>query len=121
MARFSANSSTWGSITTTGILLALREAHSLAPPPTLEERRVVLQHKGGSIRKTLPPQTRSSFAPDYRRLRSLRLRACGLQRPATYRRTAAERHATRCASRALCAGGAPRRYPPSKEIKTSLR
>src|SRR5262249_31237511 len=30
------------------------------------------------------------------------------------RRPAAARHAARCASRALCSGGAPRRYPPSK-------
>src|SRR5262244_1626031 len=29
------------------------------------------------------------------------------------RRPAAARHAARCASRALCSGGAPRRYPPS--------
>src|SRR5262245_42680408 len=29
------------------------------------------------------------------------------------RRTAADRHAARCASRALCSGGAPRRYSPS--------
>src|SRR5262249_18143756 len=29
--------------------------------------------------------------------------------------TAADRHATRCASRNLCSGGAPRRYPPSEE------
>ena len=29
-------------------------------------------------------------------------------------RPAAERHAARCASRALCSGGAPWRYPPSK-------
>src|SRR3989454_10409416 len=30
------------------------------------------------------------------------------------RRPAADRHAARCASRDLCSGGAPRRYPPSK-------
>ena len=30
------------------------------------------------------------------------------------RRAAADRHAARCASRALCSGGAPRRYSPSK-------
>jgi hypothetical protein len=29
------------------------------------------------------------------------------------RRPTAERHAARCASRDLCSGGAPRRYPPS--------
>ena len=29
------------------------------------------------------------------------------------RRPAADRHAARCASRDLCSGGAPRRYPPS--------
>src|SRR5262245_36015467 len=32
------------------------------------------------------------------------------------RRTAADRHAARCASRALCSGGAPRRYSPSKVV-----
>ena len=31
------------------------------------------------------------------------------------RRPAADRHAARCASRDLCSGGAPRRYPPSVE------
>ena len=31
------------------------------------------------------------------------------------RRPAADRHAARCASRDLCSGGAPRRYPPSIE------
>src|SRR2546430_2535646 len=30
------------------------------------------------------------------------------------RRPAADRHAARCASRDLCSGGAPRRYPPSR-------
>jgi len=29
-------------------------------------------------------------------------------------RPAADRHAARCASQALCSGGAPRRYPPSR-------
>ena len=31
------------------------------------------------------------------------------------RRAAADRHAARCASRALCSGGAPRRYSPSSD------
>src|SRR5262249_50523940 len=34
------------------------------------------------------------------------------------RRPAAARHAARCASRALCSGGAPRRYPPSLVTQT---
>ena len=37
------------------------------------------------------------------------------------RRPAAERHAARCASRALCSGGAPRRYSPSMVIPRTLR
>ena len=69
--------------------------------------------------KTLPPKTRSSFAPDYRQLRFLRLRAGGLQRLATSRRPAADRHAARCASRNLCSGGTPRRYTPSSERRLS--
>jgi hypothetical protein len=83
-------------------------------PPGREERPAVLQHKVGVVMKPLSPKTRSSFAPNYRRFRSLRLRAGGLQRLATTRRTAADRHAARCASRDLCSGGAPRRYPPSE-------
>ncbi|MGE0680032.1 MAG: hypothetical protein AB7P69_03845, partial [Candidatus Binatia bacterium] len=34
------------------------------------------------------------------------------------RRPTADRHAARCASRDLCSGGAPRRYPPSREEAT---
>src|SRR5262245_66593650 len=39
------------------------------------------------------------------------------------RRTAVDRHAARCASRALCSGGAPRRYSPSegKNLSTEHR
>jgi hypothetical protein len=62
-----------------------REAHSLAASPlrTSEERLVVLQRKGRAVLTTLSPKTRSSFAPDYRRFRSLRLRAGGRPRLAT--------------------------------------
>src|SRR5262249_34064977 len=38
---------------------------------------------GQSSYETSPPKTRSSFAPDYRPFRFLRLRASGLQRLAT--------------------------------------
>ena len=36
------------------------------------------------------------------------------------RRPAADRHAARCASRALCSGGAPRRYSPSIEARYGI-
>src|SRR5712692_6333653 len=57
--------------------------------------------------ETRPPRHADSFAPAYRPERPLRLRAGGLQRRAPARRTAADRHAARCASRGLCSGVRP--------------
>jgi hypothetical protein len=54
-----------------------------------------------------PPRHADSFAPGYRPERPRRLRAGGRQRRATARRSAADRHAARCASRGLCAGVRP--------------
>jgi hypothetical protein len=81
-------------------------------PTRRQECRVTAQDWRGR-EKTSPPRHADSFAPVYRPERPLRLRASGLQRLATARRAAADRHAARCASRALCSGGAPRRYTPS--------
>jgi cytochrome P450 len=62
-----------------------REAHSLAASPSTNTRREVCRVAAqGQLSPThLPPKTRSSFAPAYRRFRSLRLRADGRQRRAT--------------------------------------
>src|SRR5256886_15835007 len=76
---------------------------------------VVLQHKAGENVKQSAPQdtqTRSrliigDFGPSDSALAAAR--GWRLRRPA------ADRHAARCASRDLCSGGAPRRYPPSTE------
>jgi hypothetical protein len=47
--------------------------------------------------------------------------ALAASRGGRLRRPAAERHAARCASRALCSGGAPWRYSPSVENKPGCR
>src|SRR5262249_42714914 len=86
----------------------------LRPPHQKDECRLTEQAwRGGKYAS--PPRHADSFAPNYRPERSLRLRAGGLQRLATARRAAADRHAARCASRDLCSGGAPRRYTPSTD------
>src|SRR5262249_16001564 len=90
-----------------------REAHSLAAsPPTPEERPVILQHSVRAVMKTLPPKpaARSRLIIGHFGSSDSALAASSGWR---LRRTAADRHATRCASRNLCSGGAPRRYPPS--------
>src|SRR5262249_14936497 len=92
-----------------------REAHSLAAsPPTPEERPVILQHWVRAVMKTLPPKpaARSRLIIGHFGSSDSALAASSGWR---LRRTAADRHATRCASRNLCSGGAPRRYPPSAE------
>src|SRR5262249_43497607 len=97
-----------------------REAHSLAAsPPTPEERPVILQHWVRAVMKTLPPKpaARSRLIIGHFGSSDSALAASSGWR---LRRTAADRHATRCASRNLCSGGAPRRYPPSKEITALL-
>src|SRR5262249_34198155 len=94
-----------------------REAHSLAAsPPTPEERPVILQHWVRAVMKTLPPKpaARSRLIIGHFGSSDSALAASSGWR---LRRTAADRHATRCASRNLCSGGAPRRYPPSEEAK----
>src|SRR2546426_3088846 len=92
-----------------------REAHSPASAPP-EEKSIVSRNRAGEgVNKPSSPRHADSFAPVYRRERSLRLRAGGRQRLATTRRATADRHAARCASRDLCSGGAPRRYTPSQD------
>jgi hypothetical protein len=90
-------------------ILVIREAHSLAASPSTNTRREACRVAAQEhlSHQHSPPKTRSSFAPDYRRFRSLRLRAGGRPRLATSRRTAADRHAARCASRDLCSGVRP--------------
>jgi len=52
-----------------GEVVRAREAHSLAAShPQHEKRSLPLQHRSSSVLNTRP-QTRSSFAPDYRRVR----------------------------------------------------
>src|SRR5262249_53938589 len=92
-----------------GKLTRLRPPH----PPTREEKPAVLQHRGRSVLKTRPPKPAArsrliigDFGPSDSALAAAR----GWR----LRRTAADRHAARCASRDLCSGGAPRRYPPSE-------
>src|SRR4030095_11210509 len=96
----------------------VREAHSLAAsPPTPEERPVILHHWVRAVMKTLPPKPAA-------RSRLIRGNLCPSDSALAassgwrLRRPAADRHATRCASRNLCSGGAPRRYPPSGVILT---
>ena len=61
-----------------------REAHSLAAsPPTPEERPSYGRTESEQTCTLSPSNTRRSFAPDYRRVRSLRLRAGGRPRRAT--------------------------------------
>src|SRR5713101_2765176 len=75
-------------------------------PPHKDECCVTAQGWRGR-EATRPPRHADSFAPAYRPERPLRLRAGGLQRLATARRAAADRHAARCASRGLCSGVRP--------------
>src|SRR5712691_4956069 len=75
-------------------------------PPHKDECCVTAQGWRGR-EETRPPRHADSFAPAYRPERPLRLRAGGLQRLATARRAAADRHAARCASRGLCSGVRP--------------
>src|SRR5712692_355892 len=75
-------------------------------PPHKDECCVTAQGWRGR-EETRPPRHADSFAPAYRPERSLRLRAGGLQRLAPARRTAADRHAARCASQGLCSGVRP--------------
>jgi hypothetical protein len=79
----------------------------LRPLPNTRRETSRVAAPGQSSHEHSLPNTRSSFAPDYRLLRSLRLRAGGLQRLATARRAAAARHAARCASRAPVLGWRP--------------
>src|SRR5215468_9828960 len=100
--------------TSAGRTAVPREAHSLAAsPPTPEERPVILQHWVRAVMKTLPPKlaARSRLIIGHFGSSDSALAASSGWR---LRRTAADRHATRCASRNLCSGGAPRRYPPSE-------
>src|SRR5438309_1608161 len=78
---------------------------------------VVSQHRAGeNVKKPAPQdtQTRSrlligEFGPSDSALAAAR----GWR----LRRAAADRHAARCASRALCSGGAPWRYTPSTDAE----
>jgi hypothetical protein len=75
----------------------------------------VVQRKGGAVLTFAPPPKPAArsrliigdFGPSDSALAAAR--GWRLRRPA------ADRHAARCASRDLCSGGAPRRYPPSKD------
>ena len=92
----------------------MREAHSLAASPSTNTRRedcrVAAQEQLSQRHSPPKPAARSrliigDFGPSDSALAAAR----GWR----LRRTAADRHAARCASRDLCSGGAPRRYPPS--------
>src|SRR5262249_19560006 len=82
-------------------------------PTNTEERPVMLQEGVGSIVKPPPPKpaARSSLIIAELGPSASALAAASGGR---LRRPAAERHAARCASRALCSGGAPWRYSPSQ-------
>src|SRR3979409_1523520 len=75
---------------------------------------VVSQHRAGENVKNPAPQdtqTRSRLLiGDFGPSDSALAASSGWR----LRRTVADRHAARCASRDLCSGGAPRRYPPSE-------
>src|SRR5262249_53725875 len=92
-----------------------REARSLAASPRRprEERMVVVQRKGRAVLPFAPPPTPAArsrlIIGDFGPSDSALAASSGWR----LRRPAADRHAARCASRDLCSGGAPRRYPPS--------
>jgi len=75
----------------------------------------VVQRKGGAVLTFAPPPKPAARS-------RLIIGDCGPSDSALaassgwrLRRPAADRPAARCASRDLCSGGAPRRYPPSEE------
>src|ERR1700704_4998922 len=81
--------------------------------------RVVSQHRAGENVKNPAPQdtqTRSRLLiGDFGPSDSALAASSGWR----LRRTVADRHAARCASRDLCSGGAPRRYSPSEVSEKS--
>src|SRR4030088_338724 len=81
---------------------------------------VVSQHRAGENVKNPAPQdtqTRSRLLiGDFGPSDSALAASSGWR----LRRTVADRHAARCASRDLCSGGAPRRYSPSAVSLRSL-
>src|SRR5262249_5315487 len=73
---------------------------------------VVVQRKGGAVLTFAPPPNPAArsrlIIGDFGPSDSALAASSGWR----LRRPAADRHAARCASRDLCSGGAPRRYPP---------
>jgi hypothetical protein len=82
---------------------------------------------GGRLTRLCPPLRKTSPQDTQTRSRPLTGKngpsdsALAATRGGRLRRPAAERHAARCASRALCSGGAPRRYSPSAAFGMGVR
>src|SRR5262245_40614109 len=99
----------WGG----GSVLSTREARSPpSTPPGGELQRHRTRLKQQDI--TWPPQDTQTRSRPIMGKDGPSDSALAAARGWRLRRTAADRHAARCASRALCSGGAPRRYSPSK-------
>src|SRR5256886_16763444 len=95
-----------------------REAHSPASAPR-KESSAVAQHRAGEGVKTAHRQDTQTRSRLFIGQNGPSDSALAAARGWRLRRPAAERHAARCASRALCSGGAPRRYTPS-EVKSMM-
>ena len=94
-----------------------RQGSSLAgglPPPNTKRENCRMTAQGqSSLNNSSPKPTARSrlIIGDFRPSDSALAASSGWR----LRRPAADRHAARCASRDLCSGGAPRRYPPSMD------